>query len=300
MKKIKVLMIAAFASLSLSTSTQAQGAIDGFFAEKGALSVTTSYTRGSFDEFYQGNELEKGVPAHEEITQDIISVFAKYEIAADFVAYVNLPYISAHGDGVADPANGETEISVFQYVTLGLKYRFHKFEYENSDLSLISGLAVGLPGDYEPNGILSIGSGAVTTDLTLGVHFGSDKGFFTTLLASYSFRDDTQENGDFDVPDAFLAVAKIGYANSFFYADAWLDFSNAVEGVDIGGNGFNVNGFNFPETRVKYTRVGGTLSKKIGDTGFSGSLAAGTVIDGRNLGKATTFSIGLTYDIELL
>ncbi len=299
MKTIKSLMVVGIALLGFNNTVQAQGYIDGFFSEQGALSVTTSYTRGSFDEFYIGNDKKdlKVTNEYDEITQDIYDIYAKYEVAADLVAFINLPFIVGNGD-VTNGAEAGTkdEVSGIQDITLGLKYRIHKFEFETSDLSILSGFAVGLPGDYEPNGILSIGSGALSADFTTGVHLDTKFGFFSTLLASYSFRDDHQDHGDFNVPNAFLATAKVGYASSLFYVDAWADFSNAVKGVDIGGAGFSGN---FPETRVRYTRVGATLYKKLNDElGFN--VGFGTVLEGRNVGKITTFSVGATYDLQLL
>ncbi|MGY5352055.1 hypothetical protein ACXGQW_05760 [Wenyingzhuangia sp. IMCC45533] len=298
MKTIKFLTIASLALLGFNASVQAQGYIDGFFSEQGALSVTTSYTRGSFDEFYFGKEkknLDDETP-FDEITQDIYDVYAKYEVAADLVAFVNIPFIVADAGGKVDPINGETSVSGIQDIALGLKYRIHEFEFETSDLSILSGLTFGIPGDYEPNGILSIGSGSFNTDFTTGLHLNTEVGFFSTVLASYSYRDDAQGNGDFDVPNAFLATAKIGYASSLFYADAWIDHSNSLSGIDISDADF---GGRFPATEVEYTRVGATLYKKFVEN-FGASVGFGTVLDGRNVGKATTFSAGLTYDIQLL
>lgn len=300
MKKNNFLIIAFLTLLAFTSTTQAQGYIDGFFAEQGALAVTTSYTRGSFDQFYFGKDkvdLTETVN-YKEITQDIYDIYAKYEVATDLVAFVNIPFIVAGADLTTEGKenNVKDQTSGIQDITVGLKYRVHKFKYENSRLSILSALSLSLPGDYEPNGILSLGNGGVAADISTGLHFDNDGGFFTTVLGSYSFRNDHQDHGSFKVPSAFIGTAKIGYANSLFYVDGWFEFLNSTKGVDIGGTGFTGN---FPETRVSYTRVGGTLYKKFTE-GFGVSLGAGTILDGRNVGKATTFTAGLTYEIELL
>lgn len=296
MKKMNTVAWTFLLLLVATTTSQAQGFIDGFFSEQGALSVTTSYTHGSFDEFYLGTKKTDGVPAHEKITQDIYDIYAKYEVFGDLVAFVNVPFIVAEGEGVADPVNGKKKVSGIQDITLGLKYRIHEFEYENSQLSLLSSFAVELPGDYNPNGILSIGTGALAADIGTGFHFHHDKGVFTTVLASYSFKDDHQDNGDFNVPSVFASSAKIGYANRYFYVDGWFEFLNSTSGVDIEGAGFDGN---FPETRVSYSKVGASFYKKFNDK-LGLNLAAGTILNGRNVGKATTFTVGLTYEIQLL
>ncbi len=300
MKTFKSLMIASFALFGFNATLHAQGFVDGFFSEQGALSVTASYTRGSFDEFYVGsNKVDLTATGdYEEITQDIYDIYAKYEIAPDLVAFLNVPIIVANGDltqqgrtnNVKDDDSGVQDISV------GLKYRIHEFEFETSDLSIISAATLGLPGDYEPNGILSLGTGAVSAEFTAGVHFGTEQGFFTTALGSYTFKDDSQRNGDFNVPDAFSTSLKVGYANSILYVDAWVDHVNSVRGIDISDTDF---GGRFPATEVEYTRIGGTVYGKATDN-FGVSLGFGTILDGRNVGKATTVSIGLTYDVQLL
>lgn len=300
MKNSNLIVIALFTLMTFTTATtQAQGYLDGFFSEQGALAVTTSYTRGSFDTFYFGKDKKdlKDTNAYREITQDIYDIYAKYEVAPDLVAFLNIPFIVGNGELTSNAEVGtKKEVSGIQDVTLGLKYRIKKFKYENSRFSILSAFSVSLPGDYEPNGILSIGNGAVAADISTGVHYDTDKGFFTTLFGSYSFRDDHQDHGDFNVPSAFIGTAKIGYANRNFYVDGWFEFLNSVNGLDISQADF---GNRFPETRVMYSRVGGTIYKKFNEE-FGMSLGAGTILNGRNVGKATTFTIGLTYEVELL
>ena len=301
MKSTSTLKISLWIAIFSMSFLNAQGFIDGFFSEVGALSVTTSYSNSSFSDFYLGETLTEGVPDHNEIQQDIFDVYAKYEIAPDLVTYINIPYIMAKGNGVPDAVNGQTEVAGIQDVALGIKYRFHRFKYETSDFSIIGGLTFEVPGNYEQNGILSIGSGAFSTDFTAGGHFQSEKGYFLTSFFTYSYRDDVQFNGHFIVPNAMMGLVKLGYANKYFYADGWLDHTQSLSGVDIDGDDFVQNGIaQFPATKVVFTRVGGTLSKKIGRSGFAASLAGITVLDGRNTGKATTFSVGLTYEVELL
>lgn len=295
MKTYTKLKIAFFTFFAFSIQIHAQGNIDGFFSEVGALSVTTSYTNSSFDEFYAGTTLIKSVPDHNKITQDIFNIYAKYELASDLVTFLNIPYVVAKGNGVADSVNGNTEVSGIQDVVFGLKYKFLKVKNDTGDFNVIGGVSFHIPADYEPNGILSIGTGSFNTDFTGGIHYQSDFGYFITALATYSHRDDVQFNGNFIVPNAFLGLAKLGYANRWIYVDGWLDYTASLSGVDI-----NDTTNNFPETQVVFTRVGGTLSKKFGRSGFAASLGASTVLDGKNTGKATTLSLGLTYEVELL
>ncbi len=299
MKKTTLLLLSIII-IAITNTVNAQGLLDGFAPKKGDLSVTASYSKSSFDKFYLADVKADAVPVHDEINQNIFSLYAKYGITDRLSAVINVPFISADNtSGGADPVNGENSIAELQDISIALKLNAHKFNFKKADLNIITGVTAVIPTGYEPNGILSVGSGAFGIDVTAGLHLNTDSGFFSTLLAAYNFRGDADNNltpgGEFGVPNSFVTTGKIGYASSFIYIEAWADFSNSEEGVDIGGPGFTGN---FPETNVDYSRVGLTVYKNIIPK-LGVSLGFGKVIDGRNLGDSTTFSAGLTYNISL-
>ena len=303
--KTSKIIYCLIALLSLTEVSQAQGLLDGFTPKKGDLSVTASQTRSNYKKFYAGETKLDAVPAHNKITQDIFSLYAKYGITDRLSAVINAPYIIANGDGVSDPVNGKSEVSGFQDISLALKYNAYKLGVGFGDLNLVTGVGVNIPTGYEPNGILSLGNGAFATDLTAGLHLNTHIGFFGTALATYSFRGDAENNGsvandfvsgaDFNVPDAFLAAGKIGYASSFIYVEGWIDYARSVKGVDIGTPAFKGN---FPETKVGYTRLGATVYKNVlPELGVSAGYSK--VVSGRNIGIASNYSLGLTYNFSL-
>ena len=297
MKKIYgILAVVLFSGVSVST--YAQGLYDGFTPKKNSLSVTTSFTRSQFDEFYLGKEKQNAVPAHEEIQQNIYSLYAKYGISDRLSAVVSIPFIQAENtNNAADPVNGETSISDIQDISIALKYNAYKFQFKKADLNIITGVTAVIPTGYEPVGILSIGSGGFGFDLKTGLHLNTNSGFFSTLFVGYNLRGDASSdlNGgnEFNVPNAFTTTAKIGYASKFIYVEAWGDLYNSEEGVDIGGPGFAGN---FPETNVDYKSFGVSVYKNIIPQLGIG-LGYGQVIDGRNIGKSSTYSASLTYNI---
>ncbi|WP_299160846.1 transporter [uncultured Tenacibaculum sp.] len=299
MKKINLFLL-SITIIAITNTVNAQGILDGFTPKKGDLSVTASYSKSKYDKFYLGAVKADAVPIHEEINQNIFSLYAKYGITERLSAVVNLPFISAQNtSGAGDPVNGQNSISDLQDISIALKLNAHKFNFKKADLNIITGVTAVIPTGYEPNGILSIGSGAFGIDVTAGLHLNTKSGFFSTLLAAYNLRGDADNNltpgGEFGVPNAFVTTGKIGYASDFIYIEAWADILNSEEGVDIGGSGFNGN---FPETDVDYSRVGLTVYKNILPK-LGVSLGFGKVIDGRNLGDSTTFSAGLTYNVSL-
>lgn len=274
----------------------AQGVVDGFFHPQGRLSLTAGATRGTFDDFYVGQDLSKRVPIHGKITQIIYNVYGKYGITDNLNLIVNVPYIDAEGAGPGDPVNGEQQVSGVQDITAMAHYRPFSATFTGGQFDGLASAGVSLPGGYEPNGILSIGSGAFAADLKIGGHLQLKSGLFATAIAGYSLRgsaDDTFgviEGESFDVPNAVNLTAKLGYAGGFFYVDGWIDYQSSTDGVDIMGPGFTGN---FPETEVDYTRLGVTGYMPINH--FSGiSVGYGSVVNGRNIGKTSYLTTSLT------
>lgn len=278
------------------TAFHAQGVVDGFFHPKGKLTLTGGITNGTFKDFYVGETKVDKVPVHGKITQRIYNVYGKYGITDNLNLIVNAPYIVANGAGGPDPINGELKVSGLQDINIFAHYRPFSMAVGTAQFDGLASVGVSVPGSYEPNGILSLGSGAFATDAKIGGHFQLKSGFFATAIAGYSLRgkaDDTfgtSENGEFDVPNAVNAMAKLGYAGGFFYLDAWVDYQSSTDGVDIMGPGFTGN---FPETKVDYTRFGLTAYMPL--NAWSGvSFGYGTVLSGRNIGDTDYITGGLT------
>ena len=281
--------------------SQSQRLIDGFFNEQGSLSLTAGYTHTNYDEFYVGEMKVTGVPALGEVDQDIFNLYATYSILDDLTVIASVPYFIAKGKDGADPVNGEDKISDFQDIDIALKYRLHQFNMDSGYLNFLVAAGITIPTGYEPNGILSLGSGSFNNTYNLGFHYQDNSGVFVSALGGYSFRGkadnnfNTNNGGDFDVPNAVLFTGRIGYAGSLFYLEAFADVQSAVDGVDIMGPGFAGN---FPETEVDYTVLGLSAYVPILDNlGISGSY--GTLVAGRNIGDTNYFNVGVTYNLGL-
>lgn len=277
-----------------------QTSFDGFFPKKGKLSLTTSYTRTSYDEFYVGKEITSPVPAHNEVNQNIYTLYGTYAVSDNLGIIVNFPYFAAEGDGEPDPINGKTEQNDIQDINIYGKYRFAQSKFNGGSVDYLTALGFTIPTGYQSNGILSIGSGSFNTNLHAGAQLNTNLGLFASVLAGYSFRgeadDDFGTNGgeDFDVPDAFLFTGKIGYATSNFYVDGYVNYQASTDGWDLTDPNF---GGRFPESKVSYTLLG--ISAYVPVTQLIGvSAGYGTVIDGRNIGDTNFFNFGLTFNIH--
>lgn len=300
MMKIKLTaMIVAFICLT-TTNVTAQGLIDGFFNKKGEANLSLSYSYSTYDSFYVGKTKVEGVPAHNEITQDIFNFYANYGITDRLTAIVNLPYISSNGKGNPDPINGTTEQKDIQDLSVALKYNLHNETLKHGTMTYFAALGGSMPLGYEPTGILSIGNGAPTLDAKLGMHYKNNGGFFGTVALGYTVRGEADNNfnlgdgSDFDAPNSVNTLIKVGYSASIIYLDAWFDSqSTSKKGIDIGGPGFFGN---FPETKVDYARVGGNVYVPIASN-FGINAGVGTIVDGRNIGKGTTYTGGVVFKL---
>ncbi len=298
-KKVTILASLLFVSALFSGSLRAQGPVDGFFNKKGKANISLSYTYGNYDEFYVGGTKVTEVPELKEVNQSIYSVYAKYGLTDKLTLIANLPYIKAEGNGAPDPVNNTTEQSDFQDVSVFVKWAPYITELNNGSMTYIVALGGSIPLGYEPNGILSLGTGAPGLDGKLGLQYKNNSGFFGTLIAGYGLRGKADNNlgtGDgekFDAPNLANAMLKLGYTGSHFYADAWFDSQTSLSGVDIMGPGFAGN---FPETIVNYSRVGANVYVPF--TSFIGaSVGIGSVLDGRNIGLTTYYSGGITLNL---
>lgn len=296
--KIKFLVSLPVLFLVFTVTSSAQGPVDGFFDKKEKVSITLSYTHGNYDDFYVGGQKVEGVPVHNEIDQTIYSLYAKYGLADNITVIASLPYIKAEGNGGADPVNGTTEQSDFQDASVFVKWAPYVEQLSNGSVTYLVALGGSIPLGYEPNGILSLGTGAPGLDGKLGIQYNNNSGFFGTIIAGYGLRGKADNNAsgggeDFDAPNVANVVFKLGYAGKHFYVDGWFDGQTSLSGVDIMGEGFAGN---FPETRVGYSRAGANLYVPF--TSFIGASAGfGTVIDGRNIGLTTYYTGGITLNL---
>lgn len=297
--KLKIKLVLLTVLFCITTITiKAQGLVDGFFNKKGEGNISLSYSYSTYDKFYVGETEMDGVPAHNEISQNIYNLYANYGITDRLTAIVNLPYITTKGNGDPDPVNGTTEQSEIQDLSIMLKYDLYNKGFNHGNAKFFTAFGGSIPFGYEPNGILSVGNGALAMDAKLGMHYKNNSGFFGTLALGYTIRGKADNNlgtgtgSDFNAPNSFNSLIKLGYASKAIYLDAWFD-SQATTGdaVDLGTPEFLGN---FPETKVNYSRIGANVFVPIKNN-FGVNVGTGILVDGRNIGKSTTITGGVVY-----
>lgn len=283
--------------LFLPTYLLAQSPITGFYPEKNKFTVAVSYLSKSYDKFYVGEELSEGNPANlGDISSSIVGVYAEYGINDWLSAVATVPYVSIKSDaGNTDPVHGESKQSGIQDLSLFLKARlFDEHFKDGSKFSLGGAAGLSFPlGDYEGNGILSIGNKATAIDGLVVVQYTTNFNLFAEAQTGYSIRS----NSDFEVPNALLYSFKLGYYNQWFYTHAKLGFQDSTSGYDIGTPEFGTNGgLNaLSQTEVDYTNLSFDVYVPVYKQNVGLTAGYGLNLSGRNFGQERGFSFGIVY-----
>jgi len=176
----------------------------------------------------------------------------------------------------------------FADTTFGASYQFiNEFEADNGWPTISGRVGLTIGGDYNPNLINAIGDAADGVDLSLLVGKSLGAGF--AVYGDLTFR---QRNND--VADGVQYLINVFYSTPL----QGLGLQAAVAGlrtdsdVDIGGDGFGVDGF--PQTdRDSDFLIAGV------NYGFNNGIGIGlsytALLNGRNVADTDVASFSLTY-----
>ncbi len=275
----------------------AQLPVNGFYPKKNTFTLAPSFSYKSYDQFYRGSTLSEGNPAGlGEISSSIISFYGQYAILDWLSSTVTLPYITVESeDGVLDPVQQVAAVDGVQDLGIFIKARVFEKKFQNSSRVTVGG-ATGatLPiGDYEGAGVLSLGNQATTLNGSAIVQYTLPMNIFSEVQLGYSLRN----SSDFDIPNAMLYSAKLGFHNEFLYLHAKLDIQDSMSGFDIGTPEFGDAGGAaiLPETEVDYTNLSFDFYIPLYKSNVGVSAGYGTTLTGRNYNKQSSLSFGLVY-----
>jgi len=294
------LALAAVLAGGIASSAQGQSLVGGFMAGKGHGSVVVSGTTERYQTVYLAPVKINSVPVFQEVRVNSLNLYATYGLSDKIDAVISLPYIQSKGKTSASviddlaalyPTQGYTQSRQgLQDITGLLKFKSYSCELGSSVLDLLGVVSISTPiSNYETatglGYIIAIGNKA-TKYTTLGVaHLKTASGIFATGQVGYSLRTG-------QVPNALIGEGKIGYAGTKTYLEGYAAFQESNGGTDITEQGFT--GF-FPATRVNYLRVGASFYRPLAK-GVGLVLGASTYVAGRNIGKSTGYSAGLSYN----
>ncbi|AXT61509.1 hypothetical protein D1816_14485 [Aquimarina sp. AD10] len=279
-------------------SALAQIPVNGFYPEKHSLTIAPSYSFKSSDQFYRGSTLSEGNPAGlGEISSSIISFYGQYAILDWLSTTVTLPFISIESeDGALDPVQNVAQVEGVQDLGLFVKARVLEKNFDNSSKITLGGASgVTFPvGDYEGAGVLSLGNQATTVNGSAIFQYTTPFKIFSEIQLGYSLRN----SSDFDIPNAMMYAAKLGYHNNLFYVHTKLEIQDSMSGFDIGTPEFGAAGGPaiLPETEVDYTNLSFDFYVPVYKNTIGVSAGYAATLTGRNYNKESGVSFGLVYN----
>lgn len=300
MKRFSTLLLGALLVAGATPALRAQSLVSGFMAGKGHGSVVVSGTTERYTNVYLAPEKINAVPVFQEVRVNSVNLYGTYGITDKIDAIISLPYIQskgqAFGSTISDlntlyPTQGYANTRQgLQDLTAVLKFKSYSREIGSSILDLLGVVSVSTPmSNYQTNTglgyIIAIGNRATKTTALGVAHLKTASGVFATGQIGYSLRTG-------DVPNALVGEAKLGYAGPKNYFEGYASFQESNSGTDITENGFDGT---FTATRVNFVRIGASAYRPI-TNGFGLTLGINTYVAGRNIGKATGGSAGITYN----
>ncbi|GGM86071.1 hypothetical protein GCM10010967_17820 [Dyadobacter beijingensis] len=277
-------------------SAHAQMPNDAIYMGKNTACIAVSYTHSSWDKYWENSLKRENLNIGTHTTQSVMPMLA-VGITKNLNAIVAVPYIWTQ----ASAGNLKWHKGI-QDGSLWLKYRF--LNKSGFSLHAIGGASIPLT-DYIPDFMpMSIGMQCKTATARLLASYRHKSGVYLTASGSYIFRskitidrDSYQADGKLyntnkvSVPNAYDASARLGYLKKGIQAEGFIE-----HGACDGGDYIRRNDMPFPTNNMKSTVVG--VYAKFQPKNIGVNARASHVIEGRNMGQATTYSVGVLYQFR--
>ena len=298
-RKMKSLMYAFIGLACVTSSVHAQMPHDVIYMPKKTACIAVSYSNSSWKEYWENTLKRENLNMGTHTTQSIMPM-----VAVGFTDKINLiigvPYVSTKTS--AGNLMGQKGI---QDLSGWLKYQLVK---NDKGISLHGVVGGSIPvGNYVPDFLpMSIGLQTKTAIGRLIANFTHKSGVYLTAHASYILRSKIKVDRDayqsdnrvyntneVSVPNATDVAARLGYIKDGSRIQAELI---AEHFTCVGGDNIRRNDMPFPTNNMTFTSVGFYGKYQPKNIGFNVRLAK--VVDGLNVGRSISFSVGLLYQLN--
>ncbi|MEO5905938.1 MAG: transporter [Saprospiraceae bacterium] len=284
----------------ITINISAQTPTDAIMMGRGQVCLAAIYSHDSWDEYWEGTLLR---------TNGNIGTFTRHTIMpmAAIGLFDRLNVIVAAPWMKTESSDGYIKgISGFQDWGIWLKGKALETSAGPGNLNLLA--AVGLngpfsnyPSDYAP---YSLGLSCLDLSLRGIAMYRLNAGPYVRASMAYQLRGNSMVERDYyyttygvysdkvDMPNAINYSFALG---SWFLNDALRIEANYESFNTIGGHDIRRQDVGFPSNNMEFTRFGGLVQLYVGDTGLGFVASASQVLTGRNVGKSTMFSGGITY-----
>lgn len=286
-------------------SAKTQTPTDATLMTKGQICLAAIYSHDSWDEYWEGT-LFRSNGNIGTLTRQSINPMAIVGLTNSISIMAAVPWVKTEASGgYIKGASGFQDWGVWvKAKALDLKAGPGNFT-THATIGAMGPLSNYL-SDYGP---YSLGLGCTDLSLTGILQYKLNMGLYLRGQAGYHVRGNSSIERDYyytthsvysdkvEMPDAITWGATLG---------TWL-FDYALK-IEVDYSGLNTQGgydirrqdSGFPSVHMDYTSIGGEIQYYLpGITGFSVVASARQILTGRNVGKSTIYSGGLTYFFPL-
>jgi len=303
--KNQILLLFLFITLFEINDIKAQTPSDALMMKKSELCIALIYQNDTWDEYWEGTLLRDnqniGV-----LTRNTALPMLAYGVSSKFNVIVALPYVSTEASrGQMVGASGLQDFSIFA------KYLLYELKKESGSLSTFVTAGFSLPvspylSDYLP---FSLGLGTQEFSLRGIINYEHKSGVYLRGSYAYLHRTTTEAERNYYYADGSFYTTTMDIpsaSNAELALGGWL-FKKAIQ-LEVGyvtqtsfsGDDIRRQNTGQPTNKMDIASINGRL--RYFPSILKGlSIVAGysDVLSGRNVGKSTIFSGGLTYQFML-
>lgn len=284
---------------------KAQTPTDGILMNKGEICLGLNYTNESWDEYWEGT-LKRSNGNIGTFTRETILPNFALGITDKINLIVMLPWM--HTESTGGQVKG---VSGLQDAAVFVKAQALHVLAGPGKVALNPVVGISVPvSNYNPDyAPFSLGLGCPDLSLGANLQYKLNMGLYVRGTAAYHLRGNAEIERDFyytthavysnkvDVPNALTYTATLGIwlLNNSLNMDVTFDGLTTDGGYDI-----RRQDAGFPANKMEFTRIGGFIHYYTPFLPGFGILAmANQVQSGRNVGDASSYTIGLTYQFPL-
>ena len=301
----RALALSATALVAAHAPAAAQMLDDGLMIPARQVRVSVDYSNDRWDRYWEGTLLRDNENIGTLSTR-AVTWSAAYGVTRNVSVFASLPYVWTRASaGVLHEMEGRQDFSLAAKVRLlegrvGSRARFAT--------TALAG--VGVPTDnYTPDFLpLSIGLGAKRATARAAVHLQDRSGLFTGATIAHTWRSTVHLDrpayytdgelvlsNEVAMPDVRDYALSVGYQRG----PICLPISLAVQRT-LGGGDIRRQDMPFVSNRMDATRLQAHLAYTLPRvSGLTLNLGAARTLEGRNVGRSTTLSAGLTSAFRL-
>jgi hypothetical protein len=278
----------------------AQALDDGLMVGRGYLRSTVELSRDRWSEYWEGT-LQRSNESIGAVTTSAVTYTVVYGVTPRLNLLATLPHVSTQAS-----AGPLSDMEGWQDVTVGAKLRLLRARVsDRATLGLTALGAVGGPtSDYSPDFLpMSIGVGAKRATARGALHVKDRTNFFLDATVGHTWRSTVHldrpayyTDGSLTLSDEVAMPDVRDWTFGVGYQDAtWCIPVMLMGQRTLGGGDIRRQDMPFPSNRMDLTRVGGKVMYTLPKVSqVIVSLGAARTLAGRNVGRSTTVSAGVT------